>query len=94
MNDVLPLRLFIVKLVLKGIGRGGLGEKRYSAHSLHEQIPQAVELSSTDSPAMTSVKEMVLQMTAYDAKQRPSSNNVLRTVQSIYQKVWKIEGLL
>ena len=76
-----------VKLVLKGIGRGGLGEKMYSAHSLHEQIPQAVELSSTDSPTLTSVKEMVLQMTKYEAKKRPLAYHVLRTVQSVYQKV-------
>ena len=83
-----------VKLVLKGIGRGGLGEKMYSAHSLNENLPQAVELNSTDSPTLTSVKELVLQMTAYDAKERPSSNNVLRTVQSIYQKVGEIEWRL
>ena len=73
--------------MLKGIGRGGLGEKMYSAHLLNEDLPQAVEMSRTDSPPVTSVKELVLQMTAYDAKERPSSNNVLRIVQSIYQKV-------
>ena len=80
----------LVQLVLKGIGRGGLGEKMYSAYSLNEDLPQAVETSRTDSTAVTSVKQMVLQMTAYDAKERPSSNNVLRNVQSIYSKVWNL----
>ena len=73
--------------MLNGIGSCGLGEKMYSAHSLSEDLPRAVEMSKTDSPAVTSMKEMVLQMTAYDAKERPSSNNVLRTVQSMHQKV-------
>ena len=77
----------LVQLMLKGIGSGGLGEKMYSAHSLDEELPQAVEMSRTDPPLMTSVKEMVLQMTAYDAKDRPSANTVLRSVQSVYQKV-------
>ena len=73
--------------MLKGIGGGGLGESMYRAHSLAEVVPQAVELCTTDSPVLTSVKEMVLRMTAYGAQERPSSNNVLSNVQSIYQKV-------
>ena len=73
--------------MLKRIGRGGLGEKMHQAHLLNEDLPQAVELSSNDTPAVTSMKEMILQMTAYDAKERPSSNRVLRTVQSVYQRV-------
>ena len=73
--------------MLKGIGSGGLGEKMYHSQSLEEELPQVVEISRNDSPLMTSVKEMVLHMTAYDAKERPSSNNVLRTVESMHQKV-------
>ena len=73
--------------MLKGIGRGGLGEKMYSAHLLNEDLPRAVDITEADSPLMTSVKEIILQMTAYDAKKRPSSNKVLSNVQHIYQKV-------
>ena len=59
----------------------------YLANSLGEDLPQAVEISSTDSQAIASVKKMMLQMTTYYAKERPSSDNVFRAVQSIYQKV-------
>ena len=85
-NDVL-VSFCLVQLVLDGIGRGGLGEDMYSARLKSKDLPPAVELTTKDSPLMTSVKEMVLQMTLYDPKDRPSSNNVLRTVQSIYRKV-------
>ena len=85
--NVLVLSLFSVKLMLSGTGGGGLGEQMYREHLLGEDLPPVVETSSTDSPTLTSVKKMMLQMTAYDAKERPSSNSVLRTVQSVYQRV-------
>ena len=89
-DNVEDLCCFSVWLLRNGIGREGLGEKMYTAHKLKEEIPQAVDLNTNDSPAVTSIKKMILQMTSYDAKERPSSSSVYRNVQSIYRKVRKI----
>ena len=62
----------------QGMAEEGLGEEMYEAFKKGEEIPQAdVEITDDDPPELRRMKELIVEMTAYEAKGRPTIQQVL-----------------
>ena len=57
----------------QGQAEEGLGEEMYDAFKKGEEIPQAdVEITDDDPPEVRRMKELIVEMTAYEASDRPT----------------------
>ena len=73
-----------------GVHCGGLGEAMYLAqHEEGATMPDAVEFNSDDSHSVRLMKELILEMTSFDANDRPTSSNVLHEVSSMFRRLNK-----
>ena len=62
----------------QGMAEEGLGEEMYEAFKSGEEIPQAdVEITDDDPPEVRRMKELIVDMTAYEASDRPNIQQVL-----------------
>ena len=62
----------------QGQAQEGLGEEMYVAFKSAEEIPQAdVEIADDDPPEVRRMKELIVEMTAYEANDRPTTRHVL-----------------
>ena len=72
-----------VSYVRQGMVEMGLGEEMYHARKHGEELPQFDEIYAIDCPKLVEIKNLILQMTSYDRKDRPSSTDVLHQVYAI-----------
>ena len=72
----------------QGIAEQGLGEEMYEAFKKGEAIPQAdVEITDDDPPEVRRIKELIVEMTAYEASDRPTIQRVLAVLEELDAKV-------
>ena len=64
----------------------GLGEEMYEAHKKEDEMPEAIEFTDEDSPKELEMKQLILEMTSYEPKDRPSAKDVFHQVYAIYIK--------
>ena len=66
----------------------GLGEEMYEAVKKGEEIPQAdVEITDDDPPEVRRMKELIVEMTAYEASDRPTIQQVLADLADLNDQV-------
>ena len=71
-----------------GHAEEGLGEVMYEAFKKGEEIPQAdVENTDDDSPEVRRMKELIVEMTAYEASDRPTIQQVLAVLTKLNEQV-------
>ena len=74
-------------LVRQGEARG-LGEEMYEAFKKGEEIPEAdVEITDDDPPEVRRMKELIVEMTAYEASDRPTIQQVLAVLAELNSQV-------
>ena len=73
-----------VLYIRQGIADEGLGEEMYAAHKLGEEMPEAVEFTDEDSPKELHMKQLILEMTSYEPKDRPTAKDAFHQVYAIY----------
>ena len=74
-------------LVRQGEARG-LGEEMYEAFKNGEEIPEAdVEITDGDPPEVRRMKELIVEMTAYEASDRPTIQQLLAVLAELNAKV-------
>ena len=67
-----------VLFMRQGMTQMGLGEEMYDNFKNGEEIPQAdVEITDDDPPEVRRMKELIVDMTAYEASDRPNIQQVL-----------------
>ena len=67
-----------VSFIRQGMAQEGLGIEMYEAFKNGEEIPQAdVEITDDDPPEVRRMKELIVEMTAYEASDRPTIQQVL-----------------
>ena len=77
-----------VSFMRQGMLEEGLGEERYEAFKNGEEIPQAdVEITDDDPPEVRRMKELIVEMTAYEASDRPSIQQVLAVLAELNDQV-------
>ena len=66
----------------------GLGEDMYDAFKDGEEIPRAdVEITDDDPPEVRRMKELIVEMTAYEASDRPTIQQVLAVLAELNDQV-------
>ena len=66
----------------------GLGEDMYDAFKDGEEIPRAdVEITDDDPPEVRRIKELIVEMTAYEASDRPTIQQVLAVLAELNAQV-------
>ena len=80
----------------QGMTQMGLGEEMYDAFKKGEEIPQAdIEITDDDPPEVRRMKELIVEMTAYEASDRPTIQQVLAVLAELNAQVrWKTGKLL
>ena len=82
-----------VRQMRQGMAEEGLGEEMYEAFKNGEEIPQAdVEITEDDPPEVRRMKELIVKMTAYEASDRPTIQQVLDLLAELTAQVrhtWK-----
>ena len=77
-----------VLLMRQGQAEEGLGEEMYEAFKKGEEIPQAdVEITDDDPPEVRRMKELIVEMTAYEASDRPTIQQVLAVLTELNAQV-------
>ena len=77
-----------VSLMRQGMANEGLGEEMYEAFRKGEEIPQAdVEITDDDPPEVRRMKELIVEMTAYEASDRPTIQQVLAVLADLKAQV-------
>ena len=76
----------LVLYIKDGIAEEGLGEDMYAAHKQGEEMPEVVEFTDDDSPKELEMKQLILEMTSYEARDRPSAKDVFYQVHTIYKR--------
>ena len=72
----------------QGQAEEGLGEEMYDAFKNKTKIPQAdVEITDNDSPEVRRMKELIVEMTAYEASDRPTIQRVLAVLAELNAQV-------
>ena len=72
----------------QGQAEEGLGKEMYEAFKNGEEIPQAdVEITDDDPPEVRRMKELIVEMTAYEASGRPTIQQVLAVLAELNTKV-------
>ena len=72
----------------QGQAEEGLGEEMYEAVKNSEEIPQAdVEITDDDPPEVRRMKELIVKMTAYEASDRPTIQQVLAVLAKLNAQV-------
>ena len=72
----------------QGQAEEGLGEEMYEAFKSGEEIPQAdVEITDDDPPEVRRMKELIVDMTAYEASDRPNIQQVLAVLADFNARV-------
>ena len=74
----------LVLYIKDGIAEEGLGEDMYAAHKQGEEMPEVVEFTDDDSPKELEMKQLILEMTSYEPKDRPTAKDVFHQVYAIY----------
>ena len=65
-----------------------LGKEMYEASKKHKKIPQAdVEITDDDPPEVRRMKELIVEMTAYEASDRPTIQQVLAVLEELNAQV-------
>ena len=65
-----------------------LGEEMYVAFKSGEEIPQAdVEITDDDLPEVRRMKELIVEMTAYEASDRPTIQQVMAVLTELNAQV-------
>ena len=84
----LTYRSVSVSLMRQGDPREGLGEEMYEAFKNKTKIPQAdVEITDDDPPEVRRMKELIVEMTAYEASKRPTIQQVLAVLKELNDQV-------
>ena len=66
----------------------GLGEAMYEAFKSGGEIPQAdVDITDDDPPEVRRMKELIVEMTSYEASDRPTIQQVLAVLAELNAKV-------
>ena len=77
-----------VRQMRDGQDEEGLGEEMYEAFKKGEEIPQAdVEITDDDPPEVRRMKELIVEMTAYEASDRPTIQQVLAVLAELNDQV-------
>ena len=72
----------------------GLGQEMYEAAKNGDEMPEAdVELSDDDSPVVKRIKELIIEMTAYKASDRPSAQHVLSVLTELHSHAIDATGM-
>ena len=72
-----------VLYIRQGIADEGLGEEMYAAHKQGDEMPEAIEFTDEDSRKERDMKLLILDMTSYEPKDRPSAKDVFYQVYAI-----------
>ena len=73
------------RMVVDGEPHRGLAARMYDAHLQNLDMPVAVDVDGEDSPNVRRIKELILEMTSFESKDRPTSKDVQHDVSSIYR---------
>ena len=77
-----------VSFIRQCMAQEGLGIEMYEAFKGGEEIPQAdVDITDDDPPEVRRMKELILEMTAYEAKGRPTIQQVLAVLEELNAQV-------
>ena len=86
-NNVMSFCVTVL-LMRQGQAQEGLGEEMYEAFKNGEEIPQAdVEITDDDTPEVQRMKELIVEMTAYEASDRPTIQQVLAVLAELNDQV-------
>ena len=58
----------------------------HAAHKQGEEMPVAIEFTDDDSSKEIEMKQLIVEMTSYEPKDRPSAKDVFHQVYAIYIK--------
>ena len=77
-----------MRQIRQGQAKEGLGEEMYEAFKNKEEIPQAdVEITDDDPPEVRRMKELIVEMTAYETSDRPTIQQVLTVLAELNAQV-------
>ena len=67
-----------------------LGEDQYLyvAKQEGDEMPQAVEFDDEDEDVVKEIKQMILEMTSYNATDRPTAHAVVKKTAQMYERGW------
>ena len=63
-----------------------LGEAMYEAHKLGDSMPEAVEFCDDDTAKLEDMKNLILHMTSYEPRDRPTAMDVYHQTSAIYKR--------
>ena len=84
--------LLSVDLLKDGVCQS-LGEDMYEAHREGDAMLEAVEFYDEDSTKLEDVKSLILHMTSFQAKDRPSAEDVYHQISAIYKRKSKVRSV-
>ena len=77
-----------VRQMRQGIAGDGLGEAMYKAFKYRKKIPQAdVQITAKDPPEVLRMKVLIVKMTAFRARDRPATHEVLAVLAQLNAQV-------
>ena len=72
----------------QGMTQMGLGQEMYEAFKNGKEIPQAdVEITDDDPPEVRRMKELIVEMTAYEVSDRPTIQQVMAVLADFNDQV-------
>ena len=87
LNNHMKLRYVMfcpVDLIKQGNPLQGLGESMNEARQFGHAMPQAVDVYEDDEPKVAEMKQLILHMTSFDARDRPSAPEVYHQTHALY----------
>ena len=77
-----------MSIIRQGTAEKGLGEEMYEAFKMGKVLPQAdVQITQDDPPTVRRMKELIVEMTAYEASDRPTIQQVLAVLAKLNAQV-------
>ena len=73
-----------VELIKQGNPTHGLGESMNEARKFGYEMPEAVDVYEDDEPKVAEMKHLILHMTSFEAKDRPSATEVFHQTHALY----------
>ena len=73
-----------VERIKQGNPLNGLGESMNEARQFDHAMPEAVAVYEEDAPKVAEMKHLILHMTSFEAKDRPSATEVFHQTHALY----------
>ena len=73
-----------VERIKQGNPLNGLGESMNEARKFGYEMPEAVDVYEDDEPKVAEMKHLILHMTSFEAKDRPSATEVFHQTHALF----------